>query len=93
MPSLKLIVLDVLKPHSPNALEFVSAIAGQHRECRVKLVVTEVDEKTESTIITIEGEDIPYDAVVETITRLGGSVHSMDEVVVQGSGYAPADEA
>jgi hypothetical protein len=93
MPSLTRIVLDVLKPLSPNALEFASVIAGQHRKCRVKLTVTEMDEKTETTVITIEGKDIPYDAVVETITRLGGSVHSIDEVEVQGSGYAPADEA
>lgn len=90
MPSLKRIVLDVLKPHNPNALEFASAIAGQHRDCRIRLTVTEIDEKTETTVITIEGEDIPYDAVVETITRLGGSVHSIDEVEVQASGNARA---
>ncbi len=93
MSSLTRIVLDVLKPHIPNALEFASAIAGQHEKCRIKLTVTEMDEKTETTVITIEGKDIPYDAVVETITHLGGSVHSIDEVEVQGSGYAPADEA
>jgi hypothetical protein len=93
MPSLKRIVLDVLKPHNPNALDFANAIAVEHRECRVKLTVTEMDEKTETTVITIEGKDIPYDAVVETITRLGGSVHSIDQVEVQGSGHVPADEA
>ncbi len=93
MPSLKRIVLDVLKPHIPNALEFAGAIADQNRGCRVRLTVTEMDEKTETTVITIEGKDIPYDAVVETITRLGGSVHSIDEVDMQGSEHAPADEA
>jgi hypothetical protein len=93
MPLLKRIVLDVLKPHSPNALEFASAIAGQHAECRVRLTVIEMDERTETTVIAIEGEDIPYDAVVETITRLGGSLHSIDEVEVQGSGFTPAVDA
>lgn len=92
MPSLKRIVLDVLKPHNPNALEFASAIAGEHRDCRIRLTVTEMDEKTETTVITIEAEDIPYDAIVETITRLGGSVHSIDEVEVHSSGNTPAVE-
>jgi hypothetical protein len=86
MPALKRVVLDVLKPHQPNVLEFARAIAGQDGSCRVKVTVTEVDEKTESTVVVIEGDDIPYAAVVETITGLGGSVHSVDEVEVVGHG-------
>jgi hypothetical protein len=44
--------------------------------------VTEVDERTESTVVVIEGDDIPYQEIVGIITRLGGSVHSIDEVEV-----------
>jgi hypothetical protein len=51
--------------------------------------VTEVDEKTESTVVAIEGEDIPFQDIVDIITRLGASVHSIDEVEV--SGAAPPD--
>ena len=82
MPLIKRVVLDVLKPHQPNVLEFASAIADKHRGCRVKITVTEVDEKTETTVISIESDDIPYEAIVETITSLGASVHSIDEVEV-----------
>ena len=49
------------------------------------MTVTEVDEKTESTVVAIEGDDIPYRDIVEVITRLGASVHSIDEVVVSGA--------
>ena len=66
----------------PNVLEFASAIADKHSGCRVKITVTEVDEKTETTVISIESDDIPYEAIVETITSLGASVHSIDEVEV-----------
>ena len=82
MPLIKRVVLDVLKPHQPNALEFASAIADKHSGCRVKITVTEVDEKTETTVISIESDDIPYAAIVDTITSLGASVHSIDEVEV-----------
>jgi hypothetical protein len=46
------------------------------------VTVTEVDERTESTVVVIEGDDIPYQEIVGIITRLGGSVHSIDEVEV-----------
>ena len=82
MPLIKRVVLDVLKPHQPNVLEFASAIADKHSSCRVRVTVIEVDEKTETTVVSIESDDIPYEAIVDTITNLGASVHSIDEVEV-----------
>ena len=82
MPLIKRVVLDVLKPHQPNVLEFASAIADKHSSCRVRVTVIEVDEKTETTVVSIESDDIPYAAIVDTITNLGASVHSIDEVEV-----------
>jgi hypothetical protein len=52
----------------------------------------EVDEKTESVILVIEGEDILFDAIVETIKNLGGSLHSIDAVEVEGSETSPEQE-
>ena len=83
MSLLKRIVLDVLKPHQPSILEFACTIADLKLDCQVKITVTEVDEKTETTVMVIEGDDIPYSAIVETITNLGGSIHSIDEVEVR----------
>jgi hypothetical protein len=79
------VVLDVLKPHQPNALEFAGVIADRHSGCRVKVTVTEVDEKTETTVVTIESNDIPYEAIVDTIKGLGASIHSIDEVEVSST--------
>ncbi len=90
MSSLKRIVLDVLKPHSPNALEFARAIAGQRRDYHVTVSVAEVDEKTESIMVVIEGEDIQFDEIAQMISSMGGSVHSIDEVEVTGQPEAPA---
>jgi len=85
MSLIKRVVLDVLKPHQPNALEFASIIADKHSGCRVTVTVTEIDEKTETTVIGIESDDIPYKAIVETITSMGASVHSIDEVEVSSA--------
>jgi hypothetical protein len=82
MVLVKRIVLDVLKPHQPNSLEFAKAIAEYGADYRVVFTVQEVDEKTETVQIVIEGRDIDFDAISETIAGLGGSLHSIDEVEV-----------
>ncbi len=92
MATLKRIVLDVLKPHHPSSLDFAKAIADQGTRCNVKLTVEGVDEKTESIILVIEGEDIEFDAIVDTIKSLGGSLHSIDGVEVEGSEAPPKPE-
>jgi len=86
MSSLKRVVLDVLKPHLPNALDFANAIADRNSGCRVTVTVTAVDEKTESTVVAVEGENIPFEDINATIISLGASVHSIDEVEVSSSG-------
>ena len=48
MVSVKRLVLDVLKPHQPDALEFCRAIASVGDGYRVRLTVVEMDEKTET---------------------------------------------
>lgn len=85
MTKTRRLVLDVLKPHQPNALDFSSALANLGADYRVKLTVTEVDKKTESTIVTIEGADIHFDNIKAAIEKMGASVHSIDEVEVYGA--------
>lgn len=82
MVKVQRIVLDVLKPHSPNGLEFSVQLAEQCPRCRFKFKVLEVDEKTETVVIIVESDDIPFNQVSEAITSMGGSIHSIDEVEV-----------
>ena len=85
MTKTRRLVLDVLKPHQPNALDFSSTLADLGADYRVKLTVTAVDKETESTIVTIEGADILFDNVKAAIEKMGASVHSIDEVEVHGA--------
>jgi len=82
MLAVKRIILDVLKPHQPNALEFCQAIAKSGADYRVKLTVIEVDEKTETLEIEVTGNSIEIELIQSAITDNGGSVHSIDEVEV-----------
>jgi hypothetical protein len=83
MVHIKRVVLDVLKPHNPNALDFTTAIAEKVPGCRIKLTVTAMDEKTETVLLIIEGENVLYRVITEVISSLGGSIHSIDEVEVK----------
>ena len=85
MTKTRRLVLDVLKPHQPNALDFSAALADLGADYRVQLTVTEVDKKTESTIVTIEGADIHFENIKNAIEKMGASVHSIDEVEVYGT--------
>lgn len=82
MVSLKRIVLDVLKPHQPNVLELSQAIAAVGQEYCVHLTVLEVDESTETVQIEVTGKAIDFTAIQSTISEMGGSLHSIDEVEV-----------
>lgn len=78
------LVLDILKPHHPNALEFASALAEISPGVRIKLTVIAVDEKTETVEIELENAHIEFEPVAARIRELGATIHSIDEVHVAG---------
>lgn len=84
MVRVKRLILDVLKPHKPNGLEFSRTIAEQGEHWRVVYSVEEMDEKTESVTVVVEGEDLRFDLITAAIENAGGTVHSVDEVEVVG---------
>jgi hypothetical protein len=90
MPELKRIVLDVLKPHQPNVLELATAIAGLGADYRVSIDVIEVDEKTETVALEVEGERLDFDRIERSIRELGGTVHSIDKVLMAGDATSGA---
>ena len=73
-------VLDVMKPHRPNIIEYAKRLSALHGVSGVNCTLYEVDQDTETIKITIEGDDINYDRVRDVIEGLGGSIHSVDSV-------------
>lgn len=82
----KRLILDVLKPHKPDGLEFCRAIAEQGERWRIVYSVEEMDKKTENVSVLIEGEDLRFDLISAAIENAGGTIHSIDEVEVLGDG-------
>ena len=82
MATIKRIVLDVLKPHSPNVVEFAQRIADDNPGCRVQVTVSEMDEKTESLVVVVTGNRIEFEALSEALQSMGASLHSIDDVEV-----------
>jgi hypothetical protein len=83
MITVKRLALDILKPHHPDVLELARAIAACGPDYRVLLTVLEMDDKTETLEVTVEGASLDMDRIREAISDLGGSLHSIDEVEVQ----------
>lgn len=86
MVILKRMVLDVLKPRQPSIVEFATALAELGEGYRVAVKVDEVDDRTESVMVTVEGNELDLEVIQERIMALGGSLHSIDEIEAVGSG-------
>jgi hypothetical protein len=88
MITLKRIVLDVLKPHQPDALEFCRAIAELQEGYEVILTVQEIDEETQTLQLEIRGPAIELAPIESAINSMGGSLHSIDHVEMSNEAAA-----
>lgn len=85
MPSTKLnvrrVVIDVDKAlKTPSLIEIAQAIHGCRGVQSSNITVTEVDQETMGTNITIEGVGLDYDEIVRAIEHSGAVVHSLGSV-------------
>lgn len=81
--SITKVVLDVLKPHNPNIIEFSKSIAEVTGVKRIDSSVIEVDAETETIKLVIEGKEVDMVGIEEAVERLGGAIHSVDAVVIE----------
>jgi hypothetical protein len=81
MPPVRRLVVDVLKPHDPPLLDFTEAVADAESVESVCASLIELDTEVQNVEMSLEGEAVDFDAVEGRIEQLGGTVHSVDEVV------------
>jgi len=80
--NIRRVVIDVDKALTmPSLIEIARAIQGCAGVAAHNITVTEVDQETIGTSITIEGDHMDYDALVRAIESSGAVVHSLDELV------------
>ena len=81
MADLRKVVLDVLKPHDPPISVLAKRLADVPGIDGVNISVYEIDQKVENVKITLEGSFKEITPVNEVVMDIGGTVHSLDEVV------------
>ncbi len=82
--NLRRIVLDVLKPHEPPLPYLASELAQLPVEfgvSGVNITLIEIDSKTESVKIVIEGQDLDFDEIREKLREMNCAIHSIDQVI------------
>ena len=90
MARIRLLVLDVLKPHQPSIIELAKELSDLPHIDGVDITVYEIDSKVENVKITIKGTTINYDEIMKVIEDKGASIHSIDKV---SSGAVLVEEA
>ena len=81
MAKIRRLVLDTLKPHEPNIIDLADVLSELTGVFAVNISIYELDRMVENAKITIEGEDISFEQVSHSIEDMGGTIHSIDEVV------------
>ena len=79
--SVRRLVLDILKPLEPSLIKISKALADIKGVSAVNLVVYEMDRKTETVKVTIEGDDIDFEKIKKVVEKFGAVIHSVDAVV------------
>jgi hypothetical protein len=81
MAPIRRLVVDVLKPHDPALVEFTQHTSDLDGVAGVSASLIERDKQVQNVKLTFEGESLDVDALEATIEDLGGTVHSVDQVV------------
>ena len=77
------VILDVGKSLArPTFVELLNAIDTVPGVEAVNASVTEMDMETMGISITVEGNNIDYDELIDKIERSGSAVHSVDQIAV-----------
>ncbi len=79
---IKVVEVDVLKPHKPNIVELGKALCKVRTVQNANISVYAIDEKTENIKATLEGDNINFEEVEKTIDLYGAVIHSIDKVIV-----------
>ena len=82
MGRIRRLVLDTLKPHAPSSIVLADKLSDLDGVNSVNVSISEFDLKVEKAKITIEGDNIVYEAVEGVIQQLGASIHSVDDLAV-----------
>ncbi len=75
--------LDILKPHMPSVELVARTLMEIEGMSKVRIKVDELDQKTASLHISVEGNDILLETVTDVLSSMNCALHSVDEVIYE----------
>jgi len=76
-------LLDVLKPHQPDSFTVAKTLMKINGVSRVRIKVDELDQKTASLHIHVEGNNLSLEEITEQLGTINCALHSVDEVICE----------
>jgi len=76
-------LLDVLKPHQPDSYFVAQQLMQIEGVKKVRVKVDELDQKTASLHINIEGINLSLENIADKLTGINCALHSVDEVICE----------
>lgn len=75
--------LDILKPHMPGIDLVARTLMEITGVAKVRIKVDELDQKTASLHINIEGNNLSLEDITESLSSMNCALHSVDEVLME----------
>ena len=75
--------LDILKPHQPGIDLLTRTLMKINGVTKVRVKVDELDQKTASIHMNIEGNNISLEEITEVLDSMNCALHSVDEVICE----------
>ncbi|MFX0000511.1 MAG: DUF211 domain-containing protein [Candidatus Hodarchaeota archaeon] len=75
--------LDILKPHQPGVDLVARTLMKINGVTKVRIKVDELDQKTASLHMNIEGTNLSLDEITEVLGSMNCALHSVDEVILE----------
>jgi len=72
--------LDILKPHQPGVDLVARTLMQINGVTKVRIKVDELDQKTASLHMNIEGNNLSLDKITEVLSSMNCALHSVDQV-------------
>jgi len=75
--------LDILKPHAPGVDLVARTLMKINGVTNVSIKVDELDQKTASLHVKIEGNNLSLEEVTDVLSSMNCALHSVDEVIME----------
>jgi len=88
---LRRLVLDVLKPYSPNIVDLSEKLVGLSDVEYVNIILYEIESNNpvENVKVIIDGSNLNFEMIKKAIEAYDGLIHSVDKVGAGGDNYKP----